>query len=144
MTISERKEAMTTETPKTSEFDWNRFKEWEAERRRKMEENIRNERAELLALLRNAKITGIEANYDGYADSGNVSELSATPESVEVGELDSRLRDFTWDIASMLHPGFEIDDGGEGTLTWDVTEDRIDLDHADFFSERIPYLHEDI
>ncbi len=135
---------MTTEQLTTPSFDWDKIQAQEAERRRRVEENIRNERAELLVLLRNANVTGMEASYDGYGDSGNVSELRTTPEGVDVREFEERLKDFVWDVAYMLHPGFEIDDGGEGTLTWDVTKDRIDLDHADFFSERIPYLHEDI
>ncbi len=59
-------------------------------------------------------------------------------------EFDDRLRDFVREMAAVLHPGFEMDDGGEGTLTWDVTKDRIDLDHADFYTERIQELHEDI
>lgn len=129
---------------KPNGFNWDQFQEWEAERRRNAEKRIREERAELLVLLRDSNVTGIKACYDGYGDSGNVSELCATPEGVNISKLDVRLKDFVWDVAYMLHPGFEINDGGEGTLVWDVTKDRIDLDHADFYSERIPYLHEDI
>ncbi len=135
---------MTAEKPKATGFDWEKLRAWEEEQRQKTEVRTREERAELLALLRNANVTGIEAHYDGYGDSGNVSELSATPEGARISEIDERLRDFVWDIAAMLHPGFEIDDGGEGTLTWDVTKDRIDLDHADFYMDRIQELHEDI
>ena len=116
----------------------------EAEQRQQTEVRIREERSELLALLRKANVTFIEAHYDGYGDSGNVSELAPKPAESKISEFDERLRDFVWDIAAMLHPGFEIDDGGEGVLTWDVNRNRIDLDHADFFMDRIQELHEDI
>ena len=143
-TVIRGENSMTAEKTSTAQIDWDAFRAWEAEQRRKKEDRVRDARAELLVLLRNANVTGIEAHYDGYGDSGNVSEVSATPEGTSISEVDERLRDFVWDIASMLHPGFEIDDGGEGTLTWDVTKNRIDLDHADFLMERIPELHEDI
>ena len=135
---------MTKENSETPSFDWEKFQAEEAERRHKAEEALRKERAEILTLLQSAEVTEVEAFYDGYGDSGNVSEVSTTPTSAKISEFEERLKDFVWEIAYMLHPGFEIDDGGEGTLTWDVTKDRIDLDHADFFSERVPHLHEDI
>jgi len=135
---------MLAKKTKRTELDWDRFQASEAERRRKTENRLCSERADLLLFLRNGDVTGIEARYDGYGDSGNVSEISATPGGIDLSEIDERLRDFVWEMATMLHPGFEIDDGGEGTLTWDVTKDRIDLDHADFYVERIQELHEDI
>ena len=142
---------MTTEKPDMSGFDWDRFQAWEAEvqaweaeQRRIAEKRVRDDRAELLVLLRDSGVTGIKASYDGYSDSGNVSELCATPEGADASRFDKRLKNFVWDIAVMLHPGFEVNEGGEGTLTWDVTNDRIDLDHAEFYTERIPHLHEDI
>ena len=143
-TVIRGENSMTAETTSTTQIDWDAFRTWEAEQRREKEDRVRDARAKLLVLLRNANVTGIEALYDGYGDSGNVSEVSAAPEGTSISEVDECLRDFVWDIASMLHPGFEIDDGGEGTFTWDVTKDRINLDHADFLMERIPELHEDI
>ncbi len=135
---------MLAKKTERTEPDWDGFQAWAAERRRKTENHLRSERTDLLLLLRNGNVTGIEVRYDGYGDSGNVSEISATPDGIDLGEIEERLRDFVWEMATMLHPGFEIDDGGEGTLTWDVTKDRIDLDHADFYMERIQELHEDI
>ena len=67
-----------------------------------------------------------------------------TPDSVKLGDLEARLADFVWEIAYNLHPGFEINDGGEGTLTWDVESDRINVDHADFYTARNEYSHEDV
>ena len=67
-----------------------------------------------------------------------------TPDSAQLGDLEPQLADFVWAMAYDLHPGFENNDGGEGALTWNVVEDRIDVDHANFYTDRNDYLHEDI
>ena len=130
--------------PKSSAIDWAAINaRWEAERE-KARVQMKKDRAELLAALRALGVEEIEACYDGYADSGNVQGIAVTPDSVTLGDLEPRLSDFVWGMAYDLHPGFEVNDGGEGTLTWTVVEDRIDLDHADFYTARDEYCHEDI
>ena len=116
---------------------------WEAQRA-ETRERLQSERKDLPEALRETGVEEIEACYDGYADSGNVQTIAVTPDSVQLGDLESRLADFVWGMAYDLHPGFEINDGGEGTLTWNVVEDRIGVDHADFYTARNEYLHEDI
>jgi len=108
------------------------------------DEACKAERAALLPLLRERGIQHIEAQYDGYGDSGNVSDIALTPEDATLDDLQSRVSDLVWDVAYGLHPGFEINDGGEGTLTWDVVADRIDVDHANFYTGRDEFLHEDV
>ncbi len=98
----------------------------------------------LTALLRAQGVTRIKARYDGYGDSGNVEEIAVTPEAADVSAVETRLTDFVWGVAYDLHPGFENNDGGEGTLRWDVTADRIDVDHANMIMERDDYQHEDV
>ena len=88
--------------------------------------------------------TRVEAPYDGYGDSGNVGEIAIAPEGVDIDDLNARLQDFIWGMAYDLHPGFETNDGAEGTVTWDVTADRIDIDHASFYTDRHDYNHEDV
>ena len=130
--------------PKTPEIDWAAINaRWEAERE-KARERLKAERAGLLVALRALGIEEIEGCYDGYADSGNVQGIAVTPDGVTLGELEPRVSDFVWGMAYNLHPGFEVNDGGEGTLTWNVVEDRIDLDHSDFYTAREDYSHEDI
>ncbi len=124
--------------PKTSAAaDW-------AERERKAEEVRQRERVELRDLLRTKGVERVEAGYDGYGDSGNVNHVTVSPTDVEVKELATRLADFIWAIAYNLNPGFEIDDGGEGTLTWDIGKDRIDVNHVAFIYDSIESVHEDV
>ena len=124
--------------PKTSATaDW-------AARERKAEEARQRERIELRDLLRTKGVERVEAGYDGYGDSGNVNHVAVSPTDVEVKELATRLADFIWAIAYNLNPGFEIDDGGEGTLTWDIGKDRIDVNHVAFIYDSIESVHEDV
>ena len=138
---------MTTDSPTPASapaIDWEALNaKWKAERE-KAREKLNAERAGLLKALREKGVEEIEACYDGYADSGNVQRIEVTPDSVKLGDLEARLADFVWGIAYNLHPGFEINDGGEGTLTWDVESDRINVDHADFYTARNEYSHEDV
>ena len=129
---------------KPREIDWTAIEaKWQEQR--EAEATARKlERAVLLEALRGKGITVLEARYDGYADSGNVGALAVNPEDAEIGDIASRLADFIWGTAYGLHPGFEINDGGEGSFSWDMKSDRIDIDHADFYTERNEYLHEDI
>ena len=138
---------MTTDSTKPAsapEFDWAAINARMEEQRAEAREKLKAERSDLLKALREKGVEEIEACYDGYADSGNVQGVTVTPGSVDLGDLESRLADFVWGIAYNLHPGFEVNDGGEGTLTWDVAEDRIDVDHADFYTARNDYSHEDV
>ncbi len=57
-------------------------------------------------------------------------------------ELSSQLDEFAWAFAYQQHPGFENNDGGYGTLTWDLSNDSIHLDHADRFVESTHSYHE--
>ena len=91
-------------------------------------------RAVLLAQLRILGITEVSAEYEGYGDSGNVEDITLQPSGTALlSELSGQLEDFAWALAYQQHPGFENNDGGYGTLTWDLLKDSINLDHADRF-----------
>ena len=105
---------------------------WQAER----DAATKAARSELLPQLRALGVTEVIAEYEGYGDSGNVEDVSVLPAGIELpGDLRTMLEDFTWSFAYHHHPGFENNEGGYGTLTWDVTADSITLDHADRYVE---------
>ena len=88
------------------------------------------ERTRLRGLLVDMGITQLEAEYDGYGDSGCIGDISVTPER-SFGELEPALVDLIWDVVCARHGGFENNEGGEGTLHWDLDADRMTLNHAD-------------
>lgn len=115
------------------------MEKWAAERDAENKEN----RANLLAQLRTLGVTEVTAEYEGYGDSGNVEDITLQPSGLALpSELSSQLDDFAWAFAYQQHPGFENNDGGYGTLTWDLTKDSIDLDHADRFVDSTHSYHE--
>lgn len=103
-------------------------------------ERMTAERARLHAALLDAGLTRIEAGYDGYADNGNVVDISGGMED----ELEEAVAAFVWDFAYSRHPGFENGEGGQGTLVWDIATDSITLDHGDNYIEVERTLEEDL
>ena len=105
---------------------------WQAER----EAANKAARSELLPLLRSLGIIEVTAEYEGYGDSGNIEDVTVQPAGIALpDELCTKIGDFAWSVAYHQHPGFENNEGGHGTLTWDVTADSITLDHADRYVE---------
>ena len=103
---------------------------------RKQKERLFMERADILRTLRSVGITQIEGRYDAYGDSGNVEDITITPEEISASNhMGERLKDFVWRVAYGEHPGFENNDGGFGELTWDVVADSITLDHGNRFTD---------
>lgn len=111
-------------------------------------------RPNLLKVLREKNVTKVDCSYSGYGDSGNVDYLQLTPpvDTSEIlgtiphpwkeGEfmprtLDNALRDFLWSLAYDNNPGFENNDGGQGEIVWDITADKITLDHSYNITETI-------
>jgi hypothetical protein len=79
------------------------------------------DRADFRAALLALSHTTVHAEYSGYGDSGDIEDIS-----VELPQL----RDFLWSLAYDLNPGFENDDGGQGTIYWDLETDVITVDHG--------------
>ena len=136
---------MTDEIKLTTPVNWA-----EIEARMKMAEVKRkaalmDTRAALLADLRALGVTEIEGRYDGYGDSGNSEYVGCRPSTVEIDTaLIQKIQNFVWDMAYAQSPGFEINDGGEGELTWNIETDKIAIEHANFYTERDEYSWEDL
>ena len=114
---------------------------WSQERKAR----LATERKVLRETLTSLGVMRIEARYDGYGDSGNVEEIVLTPEAVTLEDgLHTKLADFLWSVAYDLHPGFENTDGGDGEITWDLTENKIDLEHRERFTDYNTYSHEGV
>lgn len=97
--------------------------------------NLESHRAMLVNIalfMRANNIVEIFATYSGQGDSGYCDDISAYDASrVYVSNIDSDVRgeleDFVWDIGYGLHPGFEINDGGGGTVTITLDGNAINV-----------------
>lgn len=119
----------------------------QAEQRRRLQAL----RPAMFAALKAARIRFVNVHYDGEGDSGQINEFLAldqddkgvdlrAPHPIIVPDdhqpktsLADLVEDFCWIALSLYHDGFENNDGGYGTMTIDVTEGRITLDHNDRF-----------
>ena len=110
--------------------------------RRAAEQRVET-RAALLTELRGLGVTGLDVQYEGYGDSGNVEEVVVTPDTITLPEeLRRRVEDFGWDFAYALSPGFANNEGGYGELTWALETDKIDVSHSNRFIETDTTEHE--
>jgi hypothetical protein len=110
--------------------------------RRAAEQRVET-RAALLTELRGLGVTGIDVQYEGYGDSGNVEEVTVTPGTVTLTEeLRRQVEDFGWDFAYSLSPGFENNEGGYGELAWALETDKIDVSHSNRYIETNTTEHE--
>ena len=106
----------------------------------------------ILAALKAKGIRSVSVEYDGSCDEGQIGEISATGRKAKPATLkgsaclnldgDRRsytlteaLEAFTWEVLLAYHDGFEINDGGYGTLNIDVAKGTITLDHNDRFTD---------
>lgn len=96
-------------------------------------------RDEIIPRLRQHGVANIEAVYSGYGDSGTIDgvqyrdsagqrvDRETIPAAVHES-LDNCLYEF-------LPSGFEINDGGQGTLTVDTQTSRVTIQHQENYIE---------
>lgn len=105
-------------------------------------------RATLREELKALGVVSVEVTYNGSGDEGNIDEimLSISETSKLRGEADLELRidSWAWDFICGHHSGFQDNDGGFGTLTWDMASGAITLDHNDYVQESVQTLHEGV
>lgn len=105
------------------------FHRQQEERRQATQNTLKSE---ILPALAAAGVDRVVAEYSGYGDSGaidDVAYLSADGKPVEgAAPVDSdRLEDALYEF---LPAGFEIDEGGQGTLTLYVKDAKAVLEHG--------------
>lgn len=108
----------------------------EANARRKASDD--NLKANILPALAKAGVAKVVAEYSGYGDSGAIDyiyyldsedkRVTLTGDAACVTGLEDALYEY-------LPAGFEINDGGQGTLTVLVTESKVVLDHGENYTE---------
>jgi hypothetical protein len=95
-------------------------------------------RSTILPALARAGVNRVVAEYSGYGDSGAIDHIAyldaqgqamdLTGEAAVVTGLEDAMYEF-------LPAGFEINDGGQGTLTLNVTDGKAVLEHGQNVTE---------
>jgi hypothetical protein len=92
-------------------------------------------RNEIIPSLMASGVANVEAAYSGYGDSGAIDGVQFRDKSgvrVEREKIPAVLTEKLENaLYEFLPAGFEINDGGQGTLTLDVQTGRLTLQHQE-------------
>ena len=105
----------------------------------RMEDAKKRLRTEIIPSLAEHRVASVEAAYSGYGDSGAIDGIQYRDEAgvrvdrttlpaPVVEQLENVLYEF-------LPSGFEINDGGQGTLTLDVRTAKVTLTHQENYTD---------
>ena len=120
---------MTTPDPSVEQMiaEMQRAEERE---RRETNDRLRNE---ILPQFRELGVANIEVSYSGYGDSGAIDGIQyRDPTGIRVDRAPipiQLIEDLESCAYEFLPAGFEINDGGQGTLTIDVQASKVTLTH---------------
>ena len=96
-------------------------------------------RSEIIPALMASGVANVEAAYSGYGDSGAIDGVQFRDKSgvrVEREKIPAALTEKLENVLyEFLPAGFEINDGGQGTLTLDVQTGTVKLEHEENYTE---------
>jgi hypothetical protein len=96
-------------------------------------------RSEILPRLAQHRVTNIEAAYSGYGDSGAIDGIQfrdSAGQRVDRANLPNNvIEQLESCIYEFLPAGFEINDGGQGTVLLDTQTAKVTLNHQETYTE---------
>ena len=100
-------------------------------KRAEKQAKIDKERPDLLEELRGQVLINelenpIVLTYEGYGDSGSFEDVPKN--------LSNEVQDYLWDILTANEDGWENNNGGRGKITWNVNDDKICINHVEFYT----------
>ena len=108
------------------------------ERRRELEQQkcSKEFRQQTLPTLQSLGIEKVVGGYSGYGDSGDLHDIDCLGSDGKSVKIDDLLRrkcvDFLYEF---LPDGYEINDGGQGTVTLNLQAMRIELEHEQNYTD---------
>ena len=106
---------------------------------RERRETINRLRDQILPQFRRLGVANIEVSYSGYGDSGAIDGVQYRgPTGIRVDRAtipEKLIEDLESCVYSFLPAGFEINDGGQGTLTIDVQLAKVAIQHQENYTE---------
>jgi hypothetical protein len=105
----------------------------------RMEDAKKRLRTDILPSLAKHRVANIEAAYSGYGDSGAIDGIQYRDEAgvrVDRGSLPTPVIEQLENVLyEFLPAGFEINDGGQGTLTLDIQTAKFTIQHQENFTD---------
>jgi len=78
--------------------------------------------------------TDFEMNFDGYGDSG----------SIEDGNYSANIENLGYEMLDLYASGFENDEGGEGTIYFDLEDKEMNLEYYENYGDSFVGSREEI
>ena len=94
------------------------------------------------SLMLEVGLKELTVEYEGMGDEGEPSDIDGVDESHPAYE---HLDDVCWAFAYHIHPGFEINEGGSGTLEFQLQDDgtvSLEMEHHDRYVETTTSTHD--
>ena len=105
----------------------------------RMEDAKNRLHSEILPALIEKRVANIEADYSGYGDSGCIDGVQYQDEAgvrVDRASLPAPVIEQLENVLyAFLPAGFEINDGGQGTLTIDTQTAKVTIQHQENYTE---------
>ena len=126
---------MTTPDPSVEQMiaEMQRAEERE---RRETNDRLRNE---ILPQFRELGVANIEVSYSGYGDDGSIDGVQyRDPTGIRVDRAtipEKLIESLESCVYEFLPAGFEINDGGQGTLTIDVPKGTVTIAHQENYTD---------
>lgn len=76
-----------------------------------------------------------EITYEGSSDSGWLNDDVASSDGET--SIDGRLEDITYELLDLYHSGWEINEGSNGTFTYDFKNKTLTITHFQNYDEEI-------
>ena len=96
-------------------------------------------RTEILPAFRQHRVANIEAAYSGYGDSGAIDGIQFRDAAGQRVDRASLPKDVIEQLENCVYEflpsGFEINDGGQGTLTINTQTGKVTIQHQENYTE---------
>lgn len=107
------------------------------EQRQAQEEKAKRELAPHVDALVKKGVRYVAVDYSGYGDSGGIDSVAYLDEHSKPVDVGSRASNQHIEeyVYTLLPQGFEIDEGGQGTVTIDLVKRGYTMEHGQNYRE---------
>jgi hypothetical protein len=105
----------------------------------RLEQVMAKLRTEILPALVQHRVANVEAAYSGYGDSGAIDAVQYRDAAGQRVKRETIPVALSEDLENVLYEflpaGFEINDGGQGTLTINTQKAKVTIEHQENYTE---------